>query len=159
MVIRTLAACIVLAGFLAGCGRDQRAWTGEDEWYNPLPADTHRSEWDYVPRDRFHEVTEVELAGAVGLLQQVSSLALTAQQASDLIGTALPAVPGTQPYLVRGLLLNRGTGSFAVYLMEDQVAVKHGSLGKRAMPMTRQPLVLQLQQAPGEVYVSVSMAE
>ena len=68
-------------------------------------------------------------------------------------------MPDTTPYLVRGLLLNRATGGFTVYVLEDQVVVYHRSLGRSAVPMTRQPLVLQLQQPPQEVYVAVSMAE
>ena len=93
-------------------------------------------------------MTEEGLADADVLLQEGSSVALTDQQASDLVGEPLPDVSGTQPYLVRALLLNRGTGNFTVYILEDQVSVKHGSLGGHAVPMRRQPLILQLGRCP-----------
>jgi hypothetical protein len=84
---------------------------------------------------------------------------LTDEEAADLIGEPLPAVPGTEPHLVRGLLLIRATGSFSVLVLDDQVTVHHGSLGRGTSHMVRQPLVLQLERPPGVVYVSVSMAE
>ncbi|MGA9348076.1 MAG: hypothetical protein WBW48_04635 [Anaerolineae bacterium] len=43
--------------------------------------------------------------------------------------------------------------------LEREVVVYHRCLGRSAVPMTRQPLVLQLEQPLKEVYVAVSMAE
>jgi hypothetical protein len=68
-------------------------------------------------------------------------------------------VPGTKPYLTRGVYLNRGTGGFSVYILEDQLLVRHGSFGRSAVPMKRQALVLQLEHSPTEVFVTCSMAE
>jgi hypothetical protein len=104
-------------------------------------------------------VTASKTADAVSLLQDVSSVALTDQQAAELISDSLPDLAGTEPYLVRGLLLNRETGGFTVYTSGDQVVVHHGSLGGGAVAMTRQPLVLQLEQDPVEIFVVCSMAE
>jgi hypothetical protein len=84
---------------------------------------------------------------------------LTSQQAVEFIGKALPEVPGTKPYLTRGVYLNRDTGRFSVYILADQLVVHHGSLGSGPSSMKRQALVLQLDQSPAEVFVTCSMAE
>jgi hypothetical protein len=150
---------MLLAGLLAGCGPGGRAWISEDAWHNPLPAETSLAEWDRLPRDRIYEVIEGKIAEAESLLEDVSSVALTDQEASDFIGGPLPAVAGTSPHLVRALFLIRATGSFSVAFLEGQVSVHHGSLGGSPARMNRQPLVLQLDQPPETVYVSVSMAK
>jgi hypothetical protein len=104
-------------------------------------------------------VIESKEFNAERLLQDVSSVELTSQQAVEFIGKALPHVPGTKPYLTRGLYLNRGTGRFSVYVLADQLVIHHGSLGSSAVPMKRQALVLQLEQSPVEVFVYCSMAK
>jgi hypothetical protein len=159
VTVRVLLTGLLLAGMLVGCGQSRRAWLSEDEWHNPLPAEISPARWERLDRERIHEVVADGLAGAEELLQDVPGVALTNQEAADLIGRPLPAAPGTQPYLVRGLLLIRATGSFSVHVLEGQVSVYHGSLGGGAAHMTRQPLVLLLEQPPAEVYVSVSMAK
>jgi hypothetical protein len=161
MMTRTLVACVLLAGLVTGCGQPQsrKAWTSEDEWHNPPPEGTRSGGLERLARDRIHEVAEDGLAEAEKLLQDVSIVALSGEQAAGFVGGSLPDAEGTEPYLVRALLLNRGTGNFSVYLMDQGIWIRHGSLGRSAVPMTRQPLVLQLEQPPQEVYVSVSMAE
>jgi len=159
MSSRVFFTTILLCGLLAACGQDRRAWTNEDEWYNPHPSGTRLAEWEGLERDRIHEVIEGQLAAAEDLLKETSYLALTPDQASDLLGQSLPPLAGTQPVLVRGLVLNRATGGFGVYVLEDQATVYHRCLGRSAVPMTRQPLVLQLERSPSTVYVAVSMAE
>jgi len=70
-----------------------------------------------------------------------------------------PEAMSTKPYLVRGVYLNRITGRFLVYLLGDQVRVHHGSMGSRAVPMKRQALVVQLEAAPKEIYVTLSIVQ
>jgi hypothetical protein len=98
-------------------------------------------------------------AVAEELLEDVSIVELTSQEAAELIGKELPEVPDTQPYLTRGVYLARGTGSFSVYIVDDQLVVSHGSLGSGGYPMGRQALVLQLERAPTEVFVTCWMAK
>jgi hypothetical protein len=93
------------------------------------------------------------------LLQDVAIVGLSREQTAEFIGEALPELSGTKPYLARGVYLNRGTGSFSVYILEGQLLVHHGSLGRNAVPMKRQALVLQLEHNPTEVFVACSMAE
>jgi len=158
MNVKALLTYFLLGGMLISC-IPQRAWTTEDSWYNPPPEGTPGRQWSELDRTRIHEVTESKEPDAERLLQDASIVELTDQEAVELIGKALPDAPGTKPYLTRGLYLNRGTGRFSVYILEDQLVVHHGSLGSSAVPMKRQALVLQLEQSPVEVFVICSMAE
>jgi hypothetical protein len=159
MNVKGLFICILLSGMLTSCSQ-QRAWTTEDSWYNPPPSESPLYwTWPELDRTRIYEVTESKEPDAERLLQDASIVALTDQEAIELIGKALPDAPGTKPYLTRGLYLNRGTGRFSVYILEDQLVVHHGSLGSSPVPMKRQALVIQLEQSPVEVFVTCSMAE
>jgi hypothetical protein len=76
----------------------------------------------------------------------------TAAQARSLKGK-------TKPYLVRGLVLNEGTGNFSALLKDSTLWIEHGCLGRHPVPMKRQPVVVFLEEEPKTVYVEVSMAE
>jgi hypothetical protein len=145
---------------LLSCGGDNRAWTEKDLWYTGLPSrnEDYRA-WPKLDHARIHEVAESKLADAESLLEGGSFVRLDAPQASEFIGQVLPDAPGTTPYLVRGLYLNRGKRQFSVYQAGDRLLIRHDSLGSHAVPMKRQPLVLQLEQSPREVFVYCSMAE
>jgi hypothetical protein len=156
-----LSSVLILAGvMLCSCAANRRAWTTKDSWYNALPPEAPAWwEWDKLDRARIHEVIDAKGPQAEELLQNVPILVLSAEQASELIGKTLPEVPGTQPYLTRGVYLNRGTGAFSVSILEDQIRVDHSSLGRSAVPMKRLALVLQLERKPTEVFITCSMAE
>lgn len=159
MWFRAFLISALLCAAIGACAQARRAWTTEDDWYHPLPAGTLLAEWDPLDHDRVHEVIPERLPEAQELLQDLVIAELSPEQAASLIGATLCDAPGTKPYLVRGLLLNQATGSFAVYVLQDQIAVTHRSLGSSAAPMTRQPLVLQLEREPAQVHVTVSMAK
>ncbi|MFC2023900.1 hypothetical protein ACFLT5_04115 [Chloroflexota bacterium] len=164
---KMLPLCFLLGGALVlgvatlcSCTSDQGAWTTQDSWYNATPPETpRRSEWEKLDRARIHEALESRELQAEEHLQDVSIVELTAEQAAEFIGAALPDVPGTQPYLTRGVYLNRGTGAFSAYTLENQLLVHHSSLGHSAVPMKRQALVLQLELKPRDVFLTCSMAE
>lgn len=158
MNVKGLFTCILLSGMLISC-IPRRAWTTEDSWYNPPPEGTPGRQWSELDRTRIHEVIEPKQSDAEGLLEDVSIIELTSQEAAEFIGKELPEVPGTQPYLTRGVYLARGTGSFSVYIVDDQLVVSHGSLGSGGYPMGRQALVLQLEHSPAEVFVTCWMAK
>jgi hypothetical protein len=157
--LATLVICAMSGCRPGSSSTSRRAWSEEDTWYRAPPSGTHLWEWSELDRDRVHEVIVSKKADAEGLLQDVSSVALTGQHAAEFIGGPLPDRPGTKPYLTRGVFLNRETGGFTVYTSGHQVVIHHGSLGRGAVPMSRQPLVLQLEQEPVEVFVVCSMAE
>ena len=138
----------------------RRSSTAEDSWYTGLPTESplNRTCPELDPA-RIHEVTEASEPLAEQLLQDVSIVALTAEEAAAFVGAPLSEVPGTRPYLLRGVYLNRETGRWSVCILEDQLLVYHGALGSSAVPMKRQALVLQLEREPREVFVACSMAE
>jgi hypothetical protein len=155
---KALFACIVLSGALASC-ISRRAWTTEDSWYNPPSQGALAGQGQGLDRARIHEVVESRQPEAEELLENVSIVELTDEQAAGFIGQALPEVAGTKPYLSRAVYLARGTGSFSVTVYEDQLVVHHGSLGSGGYRMGRQALVLQLERAPAEVFVTCSMTK
>lgn len=154
----------LLAFVTCGCGgtpsSTSQFTTSGDPWYTGLPSEGSLYwTWSELDRARVHEVIESRQTDAEVLLQDVSILEISDQQATEFIDTALPDVPGTKRYLARGLYLNRGTGRFTIYIAEDQLVVHHGSLEATSRPMKRQALVLQLEQKPAEVFVYCSMAK
>ncbi len=166
--MRRLISLLPLLVFLIlatrGCGltlfsTSHGAWTSKDPWYADLPQDVSSRNWPPLDHARIHEVIESKEAEAEELLQDVPIAELTSERAAEFVGEELPDIPGTQPYLTRGVYLNRATGGFSVFMLEDKLRVHHGSLGRRAVPMKRQALVLQLERKPAEVYVTCSMAE
>jgi hypothetical protein len=157
--IKLCLTFIFLSALLMGCG-SRRAWTSADSWYTGSPpTEQTSSPLSRLAPSRIHEVLEARQADAEQLLQNVAVVELTDQQAADFVGQLLPEAPGTKPYLVRGVYLNRATGQFSVQISGDQLVVHHGSLGASAVPMKRQALVLQLEHAPAEVFVDCSMAQ
>jgi hypothetical protein len=155
---KVLLAWIALSGTLIGC-IPRRAWTTEDSWYNPPSQGALVGQGQTLDRARIHEVAESRQAEAEELLEDVSIVEISDEQAAGFIGQALPEVAGTKPYLSRAVYLARGTGSFSVTVYGDQLAVHHGSLGSGGYRMGRQALVLQLERAPAEVFVTCSIAK
>ncbi|GIK40006.1 MAG: hypothetical protein BroJett011_38390 [Chloroflexota bacterium] len=157
MTARLFCACLLFIGLLAAC-RDDRAATTIDSWYNPPPAKIYPlTGWQVLDFKQLHEVAVAQQAAAEKLLETTAALEITAQQAADLLGQPLPAVPGTKPYLTRAVYLN--PGGFSVYSRDEQLLISHASMGHSPVPMKRQTLVLQLAQPPVEVFVTCSMAE
>jgi hypothetical protein len=157
-------ATLLLCALMVGCGSftsstSHRAWTREDSWYRAPPAGTQLWEWSELDGDRVHEVVEQSLPSAETLLKDVPCVVLDDQQARTFTGEPVPDVPGARAYLTRGVLLNRETGGFTIYVSGDQLIVYHRCLGRSTAPMSRQPLVLLLERKPSEIYVACSMAE
>jgi len=90
-------------------------------------------------------------------LRDVTCVEISADRAAELTGHAMP--PGSSLFLVRAVYLNRGTGKFMAVPVGSELLVEHGSLGRSAIPMKRQVLVVRLSQKPETVYVSCSMDE
>lgn len=158
MAIRLFFVCFLsIILLLAGC-RDDRAASTVDSWYSPPPPKTYPlTGWQVLDFKQLHQVAPDQQAAAEKMLETTAALEITPQQAADLIGQPLPAVPGVKPYLTRGVYLNRG--GFSVYWRNDQLLISHASMGRNPVPMKRQALVLQLVQPPAEVFVTCSMAE
>jgi hypothetical protein len=153
-----LVAFLILGMALAGCAPGS-AWTSEDSWYNPPPGGALEGPGEELDGERIHEVVDPKEGEAEALLEQVAILELTDEQASWFTGEPLPQVPGTRAYVVRGVYLTKGTGTFSVSVHGDQLVVFNGSLGSGGNPMRRQALVVQLEKPPDEVFVTCSMGK
>ena len=155
-----------LALLWAGCS-DHRSFTTTDSWYKPPPKQHRFLEAQLTGKDPvyqihpndIHQVHPSREAAAEKLLENTQCTELIVEKAGDLTGKAVTFPPGSKPFLVRAVALNRGTGTFMAYVVEDQLLVLHGCLGRRPVPMTRQALVLPLYRIPQEVFVSCTMAE
>ena len=135
---------------------DHRAATNTDAWHK-VPSDrTVARESRTVP---WAEVKPSAHSAAERHLAAVDFVRVSREEATDYATTPLQVGDGDQCYLLRGLYLNRGTGRFSVGCDGRNLYVHHGSLGRRAVPMKRQPLLVALPEAPEQVYVDVSMAE
>jgi hypothetical protein len=153
----TAALAITL---LAGCAPptpppgDHRAASSVDAWFNPPPPSMP---FTTVEPDRVIPVSADLQPEAQVALTDVAFQRLTADEAARLAGKRLPA--GTEYFLLRGVVLNEGTGRFALRMGGQAVHVYHGCLGRRPVPMRKKAVVATLPTAPAEVYASCGMAE
>jgi hypothetical protein len=143
---------------VAGCS-DHRAWNSVDSWHHP-PADIARF-WQAgkLPAADILEVRAERMAEAEAQLREAGCVEVSAERASELSGKKVESAAGRDLFLVRGVCLNRATGGFVVVPLGRELLVHHASLGRSAVPMKRQPLIVRLAQKPEIVFVSCSMAE
>jgi hypothetical protein len=146
---------LALAAALLGCA-DHRAFSKTDAWFKPP------DQWSAARDAASVQWVEVKPSASAEAERRLSSTAaerVSSDEASTYAGKPLKIGEHEEPYLVRGLNLNRGTGGFTVRFDGRDLYVHHGSLGRHAVPMSRQPLLVALPRPPEHVYVSVSMAE
>ena len=79
--------------------------------------------------------------------------------AARFAGAGLPDLPGRSPHLLRGLVLEAGNGEFEVYESEQAVFILFRCMGRKPVPMTRRPLVVQLRYTPHDLFVACSMEQ
>lgn len=145
---------------MASCAGDRLPWESEDSWYRAPSAHVRDSSgWSLLEESRVHEVIGPMQSTAQAFVSNIPYRLLTNEETERLIGGRLPNVEGTNPYLVRGLFLNKDTGGYYISVESGNIWVHHASLGRTVVPMKRQALVLQLVEKPKEVYITCSMAE
>lgn len=145
---------ILAFGLLVGCSH--ASWTSMDSWYRPAPP--AESAWVPLADSSFNLVTSANRSKAAAMLERDSAIPIDGELAAALIGQQAPLADA---WLVRGLCLACEGGLLLVYKSEDQDAllVFHGSLSKRALPMTRSPVVVVGLEDVPDVYVDVSSNE
>jgi hypothetical protein len=135
----------------------KRAGPRGEAWLTPWPTE---GDWQELDSKSYTRVHPAALELAVSQLRDRVFLQLDSSQLRYFAGDGWACQQTQRPFLVRGLLLNEGTGSFQVRVSPDaRVHVHHGSLGRNSPPFTRQPLVICLSAQPLEVRVTSSMAE
>jgi hypothetical protein len=151
-----IIAIVVLGILVVGCA-DHRPFIAVNTWFNPTG---HEADFRRLDEARIHPVNSSHELWAEAILANVSFAEITAEQAEQCTGGTLPSIPGTKPYIVRGVYLNRGTGQFEIRVWpNNNIEVFHGCLGDHPVPMKRQVLVLQLENPPNQVFVSCRMIE
>jgi hypothetical protein len=158
--INILVLSLVFSCF-GGCVQPQtrEAWTSTDSWFHPPSEWSRFREAKSLPNSDVSEVAPEYMVIAEQQLQIVACVEITADRARELTGREVPPRAGSSLFLVRGVYLNRGTGGFEVVPVGSELLVEHNCLGRSAVPMKRQALVVRLSQRPVTVYVSCSMAE
>jgi len=146
---------------LVGCAPSQthRAWSSADSWYQPPTEWTRFEETQPLLDDDIIEVSPDHMTAAEEELRDVACVEISPGRASELTGHSTPPRAGRSLFVVRAVYLNRGTGKFIVTPLGTELLVEHGSLGRSAVPMKRQSLVVRLSQRPETVFVSCSMDE
>jgi hypothetical protein len=105
-------------------------------------------------------VSKAKEADAESRLASRPVVELSAQEAETFTDHTLQSREGTKSYLMRGVYLNWGTGRFSVSrLADNDILVLHGCLGRSTVPMKRRAVVVQLDEAPREIYVACVMSE
>jgi hypothetical protein len=156
----TVGLILLLVGLL-GCTQTQRhrSWSSADSWFHP-PGDWLRfRQAESLPATNVVEVLPDRLVAAEEQLRDVACVAVSSDRAADLTGQKIEAGAGAALFLVRAVYLSRATGRFSVVPVGRDLLVEHGSLGRSAVPMQRQALVVRLPREPEVVYVSCEMDE
>jgi len=161
---RTVMLAVLLLVIASGCGevseRSGGAWTTQDSWYREPDGELLWDLYDSpLDRGRFAPVQELNRAAAEELLRDGPFLQIDAEKANELVGSELGSDGDGECYLLRGLYLQEGTGSFTVYAREGRVLVHHGCLGSGPVPMNRTAVVARLSDPPIEVYTMCTMDE
>ncbi|MHC4196028.1 MAG: hypothetical protein ACYSYU_07310 [Planctomycetota bacterium] len=136
---------------------NRRAWTTMDSWYK-APQEENLTPWTWNIIEHFEVEPEMKNKAQMLLLSE-PIVGISQQQAFDFIGKTIVKPNGTEFYLVRGVALNEGTGSFSVYYHENRLWVYHGSLGKEPVPMKCKALVTYLSNKPSDIFVTCGMDE
>jgi hypothetical protein len=136
------------------------AWTSKGSWYRE-PATDLLWQLQEAPLDRtrFAGVQLSKETVAENLLADAPFCPIDPEQAGELLAKELESDNESEFYLLRGVYLHDGTGSFVVYVKESNVLVHHGCLGRNPVPMKRRAIVALLPNRPTEVYVTCSMDE
>ncbi|MDP4221133.1 MAG: hypothetical protein Q8916_09200 [Bacteroidota bacterium] len=138
-------------------GDERGAYTTKDSWYSPAPPSSGQNHQP-IGNNHFHALDSLHTLKALSMLESKTIIPLSRKEAADL-GVVINPKTSLNPYLVRALYLNKGTGAYFLSTSVDTLFVSHGSLGKHAVPMTRDCLIVELPKEPHVLYVDVMMAE
>jgi hypothetical protein len=126
------------------------------EFLGPKDAAMGTTASDVVRR----AITRLEERKRLQLTEKVGGWALAEQEHLDQL-KALSRSPTTsmlQPFLVRAIAKNEGSGEFEASLCSGRVLwITHYSVGSAPPPSVRLPVIVFLEQAPATVYVDWSM--
>ncbi|MFD0894321.1 hypothetical protein KBB96_07585 [Luteolibacter ambystomatis] len=153
--IAMMVLAVTIAGNTLSLGADPNPPSPKDWLKNP--PETLSTPATEVAETNFYVVGLTHVYTAVGWLGGNSSKELTPEQAKYLTGHYYRQDNGKKAFLVRGLFSNE-TGKHSLKLYGDSLVVRHDSLGRSDKP-NFSPIIVQLEKAPKNVYVVISVAE
>ena len=125
-----------------------------DPWYF-RPKNTEG--WKELKPQRSYRVKSVFIPRCTNRLKSVRFEKIDWGEAQLIVGNAMDETKGFTPYLVRGLMINDGTGGFRVLQKGNAIWASHGGLGE-FRSWTKQPLIIILRNSPTQVYTTASTA-
>lgn len=154
--------CLVVLAALVPAACDQPGASRYDSWYtkgHPSGPELTRlgTSWKPLGEKLVYEVRAEARAEAVAMLDSEPLREIGVEKAAELIGFDPPSGERKRICLVRGVVLDRRTGRFTVYVQGRELFVHHECRGSKAMPMERQPLVVVLEDRPEAVWVGCDM--
>ena len=157
--MRTLYLSIIdcLAIIVTGTAMAASDVPSPKDWLRTPPESLFASKGVVIAEQDYYVVGLTHVYTSVSWLGASSVKELTSEDARFLTGSYYKAVAGKKAYLVRGLFANE-TGRHFLSLYGDSLIVSHGSLGHSFTP-NFSPIVVHLDHAPKEVYVSISGAQ
>lgn len=104
-----------------------------------------------------YEVPKSRSDTALSRLEKVRFRKLVENEAKFFLGEFYEKPGNKDPYLVRAVYGHGGTGGFSFNWCGDDILIVHLSLGK-GRPENRTALILNLDKAPKNVYISMHTA-
>lgn len=129
------------------------------EWLNEpdLEAIQGDQSFDIASTD-IYEATASKAEIALMELEEKSIIKLSPELAKWYIGHTYTCPTGKQAYLIRAVYGHAGTGTFSLKRIEDDLVVKHQSLGRSTI-YQKTALVVNLDYEPDQIFIRVSIAE
>ena len=139
---------IMLIGCTAAKGR-------RDEWIRPIPGQLAAEILSAANQVAVTPVASEKRASAAEVLAKSSSVELSLIEAESLTGKTLEA---GHYFLIRGVCLGCGTGSFKAYCDGRNILIDHHSLARSGVSPTRWPVIARIESPPEEIFVECAAA-
>lgn len=126
-----------------------------DPWF--FAPSKKGEKWNELKPQRSYRVKPAFISRYTENLKSVKFKKIGWPEAQLIVGNSMDETEGYEPYLVRGLMINDGTGGFEILQNRDEILVSHFGLGEFTS-WKKQPLVVILQHPPEEVYTVAQTA-
>ena len=161
---RNVAAAVIAAALCfiapaAHAAEPQIALPAPDAWESNPAKQPDLRQCVPLTADHLVPVAPPERPAATSRLRDASIVPLAGAEAVALTGGHGIALTGVRAYLVRAVAKNETSGAFEARLCGPTLWISHGSLGHVVPPSTRAPVVVFLDRAPIDLFVSWSMAQ
>ena len=130
-----------------------------DAWESDPKAQPDMARCTPLAADHLIPVVAPQRPTAISILRSGAIYPLSGVEMAALTGGQVVVPPNAHPYLVRAVAKNENSGAFEARVCGQTLWISHGSLGHVVPPSARTPLVVFLDEAPTNLFVSWSMAQ